>query len=584
MPICASDPASEEYADFIVQYASRNPMQLIERARTECISFISSTYAVVHVPLDRVAPMSIYRYSYNAIPKLYGLLDTTALESSGIPEALNRPNLQASGEGVILGIIDTGIDYTNPLFRHADGSTRILSIWDQSIFSGVLPENMDRFRPFYGSVYSQEQINDALAQENPFETVPTRDSDGHGTFLAGVAAGRALTQPVEFSGAAPDVQLAIVKLKPAKQYLRDFFLIPSGVSAFQENDIMSGVRFLQDLAATYQRPLVILLGVGTSQGNHDGSSPLGFQLRALRGVVGVSIVTGAGNEVGYHHHFLGSLNDERPSEDVELRVAQDDPGFCLEFWANGPELYTIGFHSPSGEIIDQIPLALGNETVVPFRLDATRITVNYQLYEAGSGNQLIFMRFQTPMHGIWHIRVRPVSGLRGQFHMWLPMHPFVADNTIFLRPNPDTTITDPGNVPTVLTAAAYNHVNNSIYIHSSRGYSSDGLVKPDLAAPGVEVQGPAVSTGTGAAAAPASGSDALRFTRRTGTSVAAAIAAGAAADILSWSITGENNPTATGLSVKSQLIRGADRNPSMSYPNREWGYGTLNLYRSFTIL
>lgn len=572
MPICESDPASEEYADFIVQYASWDPGQLKERAGTECIHFIPANYAVIHVRLDRIAPMSIYRYSYNAIPKLYGLLDITALESSGIPEAVNHPNLQANGKGVILGIIDTGIDYTNPLFRNPDGTSRILSIWDQTIFSGELPERQDTNRPFYGSIYNQDQINEALKQEDPFASVPTRDTDGHGTFLAGTAAGNAISQPFSFSGAAPESDLAIVKLKPAKQYLRDFFLIPPGVPAFQENDIMSGIRFLQNVASAYLRPLVILLGIGTSQGSHDGSSPLGFQLRSLRGLVGLSVVTGAGNEVGYHHHFFGSVSADTPYEDVELRVAEHDPGFCLEFWADGPELYTIGFHSPSGETVEQIPLTLGSETVIPFRLDATRITVNYQLYEAGSGNQLIFMRFQTPMHGIWHIRVRPASGFGGRFHMWLPLHNFIADDTIFLRPNPDTTITDPGNVPTVLTAGAYNHTNDSIYIHSSRGYSSDGQVKPDLAAPGVDVQGPS----------PASDSPTPRFTRRTGTSVAAAITAGAAADLLSWSITGKNDETATGLSIKSQLIRGADRNPSLSYPNREWGYGTLNLYRSFT--
>ena len=576
MPKCERYPADEEYADFILRYAIGNPENLIQIARTECVNFITYNYAVVHTLLDHVTPLSIYRYSYNAIPKLYGLLDITALESSGIPGAVNHPVLQANGRGVILGIIDTGIDYTSPLFRNPDGTSRILSIWDQTIPSGMPKESTAGFQPFYGTIYEQNQINEALKTENPYLSVPSRDTNGHGTFLAGVAASNQIDQPLPFSGAAPKADLAIVKLKPAKQYLRDFFLIPSDVPAFQENDIMAAVSFLLNTATRYLRPLVILLGVGTSQGGHDGTSPLGFQLRSLRGVSGLSIVTGAGNEVGYHHHFYGSVTAEQSFEDVELKVAPQDPGFCLEFWADGPEIYTIGFISPSGETVERIPVELGSDITIPFRLDATRITVNYQLYEAGSGNQLIFMRFQTPAQGIWHIRVYPADRIAGNFHMWLPLHGFVSDDTIFLRPNPNTTITDPGNVPNVLTAGAYNHLNNSIFIHSSRGYTSTGQIKPDLAAPGVDIQGPTPSRSESPS------QNQLQFTRQTGTSAAAALTAGAAADLLTWAIVDKNNETATGTAVKSLLIRGADRNPALQYPNREWGYGTLNLYQSFT--
>lgn len=575
MPNCELYPASEEYADFIVRYATWNPQNLIDLARTECVNFITSNYAVIHSRLDRLAPMSIYRYSYNAIPKLYGLLDTTALESSGIPQAVSHPVLQANGRGVILGIIDTGIDYTTPLFRNPDGTSRILSIWDQSIPSETMPEPVTGFQPFYGTVYDQDAINRALSSEDPFQIVASRDMSGHGTFLAGAAAGNPIEQPVEFSGAAPKADLAIVKLKPAKQYLRDFYLIKPDIPAFQENDIMAGISFLLGLATKYLRPLVILIGVGTSQGNHSGASPLGFQLQGLRGVSGLSVVTGAGNETGYSHHFFGTTDGTQKYVEAELRVAEGETGFSLEFWASGPELYTAGFVSPSGETIDQIPLALGSEVMLPFRLDATTITMNYQLYEAGSGNQLIFMRFQTPAQGIWRIRIYPTAQVSGSFHMWLPMHGFISDDTIFLHADPDTTITDPGNVPMVLTVSAYDHKNNSIYIHSSRGFTSTGQIKPEIAAPGVDVQGPSTTPDP---------SGQPTFTRRTGTSVASAFAAGAAADLFTWAIVDKNNETTTGAAVKSLLTRGANRNPDFQYPNRQWGYGTLNLYQSFQSL
>lgn len=570
MPSCELYPASEEYADFIIQYPTRSPEGIYELARTNCVNIISREFAIVHARLDRVEPLSIARYTYSTIPKLYGLQDTTALESSGITPVFDQPSLLATGRGVILGIIDTGIDYTNPLFRLADGSSRILSIWDQSIPSEEMPSPVAGFQPFYGTVYSQEQLNQALASEEPFSMVPSRDTDGHGTFMAGVAAGNRISRPISFSGAAPEASLAIVKLKPAKQYLRDFFLIPPQVPAYQENDIMAGLSFLIGLANQLSMPLVIYIGAGTSQGGHDGSSPLSLQLQSLI-TRGIASAVGAGNEVGYQHHYLGAPSENQEYEDVELRVGANEPGFCMELWARAPELYTVGFISPSGEVVERIPIILGNETLIPFALDSTRISLAYQNYESGSGSQLIFMRFITPAPGIWHIRVYPSFSISGSFHIWLPMHGFISDQTIFLKANPDTTVTDPGNAAMPLTVSTYNHVNNSIFIHSSRGYTRSLRIKPDIAAPGVDVQGPALSYE----------STEPVFTRRSGASVAAAIAAGAIADVFTWGFTNKNDENLTSAAVRSMLIRGARRSSAFTYPNRQWGYGTLDLYQSF---
>ena len=185
---------------------------------------------------------------------------------------------------------------------------------------------------------------------------------------------------------------------------------------------------------------------------------------------------------------------------------------------------------------------------------------------------MIFIRFEAPSSGIWRIRVYPALYITGQFHAWLPMHGFISDQTIFLRPDPNNTTMDPGNASMPLTVAAYNHSNNSIYIHSSRGYTPLGRIKPDIAAPGVDVQGPA----TGAAI-----ESQLRFTRRSGSSIAAAIAAGAVADIFTWSYIQNNDQGLSNTALTSMLIRGADRNPAFTYPNPIWGYGTLNLYQTF---
>ena len=554
---CNVSPASEEIADFIVRYSPRAVDSLYELAQTRCVNLVSQEYAIVHAPLSGVLPLSFTQHTYSAIPKLYGLQDTTALEATGILPVFSQPNLMSTGQGILIGMIDTGIDYTNPLFQNPDGTSRILRLWDQTIESENTPEAVAGFQPFYGTVYSQEDLNRALASEQPLELVPSTDTSGHGTFLAGVAAGRQIQSPTTFSGAAPDAALAVVRLKPAKQYLREFFAVPPDADAYQENDIMAAAAFLLGVAGQYQMPLVLCLGVGTSQGSHSGISPLAMQLQALSGTRGFACVTGAGNETGFRHHYFGNLSPDQEYEDVELRVADSTSGFSMELWADVSELYTVGFVSPSGEVIERIPMTVGQETTISFQLDATRILISYQITESSSGRFLAFLRFTGPAPGIWHIRVYPTLFVAGQFHIWLPMQGFLTEDTGFLRPDPDITITDPGNAPLLLTVSTYNHVTGSLYIHSSRGFTATGQIKPDFAAPGVEVQGPGIPPGTS------------RLSRQTGSSVATAITAGAVACLFSWGFTQGNDTTLTSISVKSILIRGAERKEAFRYPNRQ---------------
>ena len=569
---CNVSPASEEIADFIVRYSPRAVDSLYELAQTRCVNLVSQEYAIVHAPLSGVLPLSFTQHTYSAIPKLYGLQDTTALEATGILPVFSQPNLMSTGQGILIGMIDTGIDYTNPLFQNPDGTSRILRLWDQTIESENTPEAVAGFQPFYGTVYSQEDLNRALASEQPLELVPSTDTSGHGTFLAGVAAGRQIQSPTTFSGAAPDAALAVVRLKPAKQYLREFFAVPPDADAYQENDIMAAAAFLLGVAGQYQMPLVLCLGVGTSQGSHSGISPLAMQLQALSGTRGFACVTGAGNETGFRHHYFGNLSPDQEYEDVELRVADSTSGFSMELWADVSELYTVGFVSPSGEVIERIPMTVGQETTISFQLDATRILISYQITESSSGRFLAFLRFTGPAPGIWHIRVYPTLFVAGQFHIWLPMQGFLTEDTGFLRPDPDITITDPGNAPLLLTVSTYNHVSGSLYIHSSRGFTATGQIKPDFAAPGVEVQGPGIPPGTS------------RLSRQTGSSVATAITAGAVACLFSWGFTQGNDTTLTSISVKSILIRGAERKEAFRYPNRQWGYGKMDVYHSLDTL
>lgn len=578
MADCPFNSASETIADFIYRYGSLQ--QIVGNPEDiPCMDFASSDYGVIYTPLDTVEPISLRSLSYYSIPGLYTLLDSSSMEASGILTTFSSPALDNKAQGVLVGFIDTGIDYTNPLFCNPDGTTRITSIWDQSIPAdkSVIPPGVpDRFQvsgATYGTEYTRRQINEALASDEPLSIVPSTDTDGHGTFLAGIAAGGSLPEQ-DFTGAAPLCELVVVKLKPAKEYLRDFYLIREGAPAYQENDIMMGIKYLRVTAFIQEKPLVILLGVGSNLGSHEGTSPLSVMLQDISRNLGTATVIAAGNEAGRGHHYKGTIPSGDEFHDVEIRVGppEAERGFVVELWASTVDTYSVGFISPSGEAIGRIPIIARNETSIPFLLEPTVITVNYQLIEVGSGKQLIFMRFQTPSPGIWTVRVYNTQFFTGQFNMWLPPHNMISDETVFLSPNPYTTITGPGNAASPITVGAYNHLNNSIYIHSSRGYTAAGLVKPDLAAPGVNVSGPSIARRT---------NDSVPMTTKTGTSVAAAHVAGAAANLLGWGIVEGNNITMSEASIKAYLIRGARRNPALSYPNREWGYGALDLYETF---
>lgn len=593
MADCPFNSASESIADFIYRYGSQQ--QIVGNPEDiPCIDYISPDYSIIYTPLDTVLPISLRRYSYYSVPGLFSLLDSSSMEVSGITSTFASPALGNRGRGVLIGLIDTGIDYTNPLFQNPDGTTRISSIWDQS-----LPEDRDILPPgvpdrypgsgaSYGTEYTREQINEALASDTPLALVPSTDTNGHGTFLAGIAAGGSLPAQ-DFTGAAPESELVVVKLKPAKQYLRDFYLVRSDAEAYQENDIMMGIKYLRVEAYRLKKPMVILLGLGSNLGSHEGTSPLSITLQDISRSLGAATVIAAGNETGLGHHYEGTIPSGQEFDDVEIRVGQPESelGFVVELWASTADTYSVGFISPSGETISRIPIIAGNETSIPFLLEPTVITVNYQLIESGSGKQLIFMRFQAPTTGIWKIRVFNTQYLTGLFHLWLPSQGQISDETVFLTPNPYTTITLPGNTASPITVGAYNHLNNSIYIHSSRGYTVGGLIKPDIAAPGVNVSGPALGRGIGSAGmAPgrgigSAGTAMVPMTTRTGTSVAAAHVAGAVANLLSWGIVEGHNITMSEASIKAYLIRGAKRNPALTYPNREWGYGALDLYETF---
>lgn len=558
MTDCKEQVYSNDYYDFIIPYGVRAEPGITQG----CVQRVSEDYDIFYFPREGLPPLDIENYSYTTIPKCYGLLDTTALEASGIIRLQNQPVLSLKGNGVLVGFVDTGIDYTNPLFQFSDGSTRIVRIWDQSVQEGPAPAGI-----LYGAEYTKEDIDRALKSENPYEIVPQRDDNGHGTFLAGVACG---SEDVanDFIGAAPEAYIAVVKLKAAKQYLRDFFFIPEGVEAFQENDIMMGVAYLNGLANVLNVPLVICLALGNSMGSHGKSGSLSSYLNFICTRRKRSVVAAAGNEANVRHHFQGNITGEMQYEDTEIIVENDMAGFFMELWANEPELYAVSVISPTGEQLPKIPLRTGSG-IFEFVFEGTTVAVDYRIESGEAASQLVFFRFINPKKGLWIVRVYPESIVTGNYNMWLPMQQFTGANVFFVRSDPDMTITSPGTAGQVITAGGYRVANQSIFAESGRGYTTSGEIKPDFVAPAVDIYGPGLRG---------------NYITFTGTSAAAAITAGAVAQVMQWALVDLKSPSLSNAGIKNMLIRGTQRINERSYPNREWGYGTMDVYHSFEVL
>lgn len=549
---------SENYLDFILQYFS-SPEDFLKDHQGQSPEILNYKYGLVRMRADPNRPvLNLAEFHYTSIPKLFTLLDTTSLEASGITEAQRQPLLKLTGKGVVLGFIDTGIEYTHQAFLKSDKSTKIERIWDQTIQSETPPKGFT-----YGTEYTKEQINEALKNDNPLSIVPSTDLNGHGTFMAGVAGGSAIPSE-NFIGAAPDATLVVVKLKEAKQSLKDFFLISGTAPAYQENDIIMGVQYLTQVAREIGMPLVICLGLGTNQGDHSSYTPLSDILEDAITKADTNAAVAAGNEAGKSHHFYGKVPGEGGYEEVEIN-AGTNASFSLELWGQSPEIFSVSIVSPIGEEIPEIPARLEESQVITFILEKTVIYIDYEVVEQRSGSELILMRFRNPTPGIWKIRVYCHNYINGIFHMWLPITGFIPDTTVFLRPNPYTTLTIPSTAVNLMTVSTYNAYNGSLFIHSGRGYTRTGYISPDITAPGVDLYGPVLND---------------RFSRRTGSSGAAAVTAGGIALILNWGLE-YRNYLYSSREVKNLIIRGAKRSPDLIYPNREWGYGILDIYNIF---
>lgn len=549
-----------DYADLIVENTELGnlPSSFPTVTQTTEINF---RYSVINFPASELDKCCLGQLPYDVFPKIYTLQSAKALEETGVSQIQINPNFRLFGEGTLVGIIDTGIDYENPLFKSVDGRTRIASIWDQTIYDGASPPLTFR----YGAEYSRDQINKALASDTPLSIVPSTDTNGHGTLIAGVAGGSQDTANT-FSGVVPQTEFVIVKLKEAKKSTRGFFNVSDSALCYQESDIMFGIKYVVDIATKLRRPISICIAVGSSLGSHSGNDPLSIYISYLNSLTGVAITVAAGNEANSQRHFRGETKPDTPEQEFELNVSTKDKLFPMEIWQLSPQRLTIQVTSPTGERLPVIYPDITSCYRHNFIFEPTILYINNILTESATGQQLIILRFENAMNGVWRIKINSLDGVATTFNAWLPSGNIISNETYLLNSSPDFTITAPGNATEPLTVGAFDPVNNSIAITSGRGYTTTDIIKPELASPGVDIKGPTLNR---------------TFSDFSGTGVAAAFAAGIMAMTLEWAVVENNLINSNGVELKELLIRGAKRDPGIQYPNNEWGYGAINIFGFF---
>lgn len=522
--------------------------------------FLFGGYVILTVPQAVVSILpGLEEIEYIEKPKrLYFSVNQGKQASCIMPVQTEAQYGRLRGRGVLVAVIDSGIDYTHPDFRNADGTTRIVELWDQT-----------------NTVYTQEQINAALVaagnmtstqvsagqRQAAYRYVPSRDISGHGTAVAGIAVGNGRASDGRYSGVAPESELLVVKLGSPR---RDSFP--------RTTELMRALSYCIQRALELRRPIAINLSFGNTYGSHIGNSLLETYIDLIAGIGRNVICIGAGNEGASGGHVGGMLGE---IAEAELAVAAGEPTLSVQLWKAYEDIFAVGITGPDGSRV-QLPEDITG--VWRYTLGRTELLVYLGEPTPYAASQEIFIdlipagSFQTIDAGVWSFRIIPQRIITGIFRFYLPSEVTLQRGTRFMTPSPDFTLTIPSTSGSAITVAAYNSIYNSYADFSGRGSADQsialGYFKPELAAPGVDIMSTDTSGG---------------YAQYTGTSFAAPFVTGSAALLMEWGIIQGNDPYLYGEKVKAYLIKGARQLPGMETPNVMTGWGALCLRDSLSI-
>lgn len=495
-------------------------------------------FAVVNIPRDKLDQLALSNtIQYIELPKTLYEQDEESNKVSCIPQL--SPNFDVSGEGVLVGFVDSGIDYTHPAFMNSTGTTRIEYIYD--ISTG-------------GNIYNKETINEAIKSSDPFSIVPSLDNTGHGTHVAGIACGGGRINQM-YRGVAPNASIAMVKAA-------------RGTAALS-SQIMQGIKFLIDKGKELNMPLVISLSLSTNDGAHDGSSILEQYIRTISNLERVAITIAAGNEGDAGHHVGGEF---KKTQRQIFNVSSDEKSIVMNLYKPILPNVSITIINPTGQQSGNINL---QEGYIQGAIGRDR----YDIYVAGpkpfelNSEIKIILSARTGYlaEGVWTLEINVLNEYLGAYSIWLPVLEGLNPRTKFLEPIQYNTLGIPATVDNIIAVGSYNYRTSNLSSFSGRGALNQGnFVRPDLVAPGEDIVGPVPNGG---------------YDNKTGTSMATPQVAGICALMMQWGIIKGNDPYLFGQRLKYYLLMGAKRRRTdVTYPNPSWGYGEVCAFNSLSLL
>lgn len=526
------------------------------------ITFLLNNYAILLLPEDAIDTLAgSPQIIYIERPRRLFFEDLPGIRSSCIT-AIQEAPLSLTGKGVLLSIIDSGIDYMHPDFQNADGSTRILALWDQTL----TPDPSKNFLspPGYtlGTLFTEEQINAAIAAPTLQERAafcPSFDTSGHGTHVTGIAAGNGRVQ-IANRGVAYEASLLIIKLGA-----------PGPMGFPSTTQLMQAVDFSVRYAIDHQLPLSINLSFGNTYGSHSGTSLLETYLDSVSDLGRICIVTGSGNEGNNGGHAGGRILSNT-SKSLEFVVGDYERNLSIQVWKNYWDEIRIQLLPPFSQAPIQIPDASGSWR---FAVGDTELLIYYGEPSPYSLYQELYIDFISSrtyiVSGVWTFLLTAQNITDGIYDLWMPAAAIRGNATQFLAPTPETTLTIPSTAAKTISVGAYDSNTNTYAPFSGRGFTwNTNQVKPDLVAPGVDITSCAVGGG---------------YETRSGTSMATPFVSGSCALLMQWGILQGNDSFLYGEKMKAYLIKGARKLPFVEkYPDPRVGWGALCVSASIPTL
>jgi len=553
------------YYHYIVQYQG-NINEEVSKQPGYYVTIINNKYAIISANRELELNLEKPIFSsivYAATTDIFTLEQISPIEASKANFLQLDLPLKLTGKGVNVAIIDTGIDYLNAEFMKENGETRIEYIWDQTINS-IEKDTNNAVVPF-GTVYTKNNIQEAIdalkTGKSPYEIVQTKDEIGHGTNMAGIIGARGKNP--DLKGVVPECDFVVVKLIENVTYKKRF---NTQVPIFDIVSIFTALEFLYRYSLRNNKPMVIYFPLGSNFGSHKGNGILELYMESLSRNSGIAIVTGTGNQGASGTHTSGIISRIDESRSIQLYVSPEQKFTVAYIWIDSPNIMSLNIVSPSGESTGIINAEINTLETYSFLFENTAIRINNYLPEANTGDQLIRVRFTDIKEGIWNLILTGESILDGKFNAWIPQEGVSIGGTRFISSDPYGTIMNPATSEYVMTAAGYNQNNNSILSYSGMAFLDFYIDRIDVAAGSVNALTVAPNNTTAIV---------------NGTSVSAAILAGACAILFEWGIIDGNDPNMYSQTIKAYIAKGAVQRSGDVYPNPQWGYGILNIFKMF---